>query len=60
MRYVIESGHIVLSETATNLNTDSKVKAAYLGGGPRGQEVRSAVGTNFSLPGEHSKEKRFL
>jgi branched-chain amino acid transport system ATP-binding protein len=30
--YVIESGHIVLSDTATNLNTDSKVKAAYLGG----------------------------
>ncbi len=30
--YVIESGHIVLSDTAANLNTDSKVKAAYLGG----------------------------
>jgi branched-chain amino acid transport system ATP-binding protein len=30
--YVIESGHIVLSDTATKLNSDSKVKAAYLGG----------------------------
>jgi branched-chain amino acid transport system ATP-binding protein len=30
--YVIESGHIVLSDTAANLGTDSKVKAAYLGG----------------------------
>ena len=30
--YVIESGHIVLSDTAANLNTDAKVKAAYLGG----------------------------
>ena len=30
--YVIESGHIVLSDTAANLNNDSKVKAAYLGG----------------------------
>ncbi len=30
--YVIESGHIVLSDTAAKLNTDSKVKAAYLGG----------------------------
>jgi branched-chain amino acid transport system ATP-binding protein len=30
--YVIESGHIILSDTATKLNTDPKVKAAYLGG----------------------------
>jgi branched-chain amino acid transport system ATP-binding protein len=30
--YVIESGHIVLNDTAANLGSDSKVKAAYLGG----------------------------
>jgi len=30
--YVIESGHIVLSDTAATLGTDEKVKAAYLGG----------------------------
>ena len=30
--YVIESGHIVLSDTAAILSADAKVKAAYLGG----------------------------
>ena len=30
--YVIESGHIVLSDTAAALGSDAKVKAAYLGG----------------------------
>jgi branched-chain amino acid transport system ATP-binding protein len=30
--YVIESGHIVLSDTAATLGADAKVKAAYLGG----------------------------
>ena len=30
--YVIESGHIMLSDTASALGADSKVKAAYLGG----------------------------
>ncbi len=30
--YVIESGHIVLSDTAEALGADAKVKAAYLGG----------------------------
>ncbi len=30
--YVIESGHIVLSDTAATLSADAKVKAAYLGG----------------------------
>jgi len=30
--YVIESGHIVLSDTAAALGADAKVKAAYLGG----------------------------
>jgi branched-chain amino acid transport system ATP-binding protein len=30
--YVIESGQIVLSDTAATLGSDSKVKAAYLGG----------------------------
>jgi branched-chain amino acid transport system ATP-binding protein len=30
--YVIESGHIVLNDTAATLGADSKVKAAYLGG----------------------------
>ena len=30
--YVMESGHIVLSDTAAMLGADAKVKAAYLGG----------------------------
>ena len=30
--YVMESGHIVLSDTAATLGADAKVKAAYLGG----------------------------
>jgi hypothetical protein len=58
---VIESGHIVLSDTATNLNTDSKVKAAYLGG--QAPRTRSVLGGRNKLQpaGRASpKEKRFL